>query len=126
MIRPTKMVKTRSMTRKENEEAEVRRAAFRQKLEAKSVESEKAAVDIAVNAFKDYLNRYNTAVYRVEMQECVEEMMEYLMCDNAAVLIRTHPPFREIIRMKIRQFMRESPTPRLAYTLGMLQQKYFA
>ena len=114
------------MTRKENAEAEARRAAFRQKLEAKSVESEKAAVDTAVNAFKHYLDRYNAAVYRVEMQECVEEMMEYLMCDNAAVLMRTHADFREEIRMKIRQFMREGPTPRLAFTLGMLQQKYFA
>lgn len=114
------------MIRKENAEAEARKAAFREKLEAKSVESENAAVDTAVNAYKQYLDRYNSAVYRSEAQECVEEMMEYLMCDNAAALMRRHANFRETIRMKIRQFMREGPTPRLAFTLGMLQQKYFA
>lgn len=125
------MVKTRSMIRKENAETEARRAAWREKLNSQQTkvedtEKEKNAVDTAVNTFKGYLDRYNDAVYRVDAQECVEEMMEYLMCDNAAILMRTHPTFREEICMKIRQFMREGPTPRLAYTLGMLQQKYFA
>lgn len=114
------------MIRKENEETEARMAALRQKLAPKPEETEKAALDTVEKAIRNYLDRYNSAIYISEARECIEEMMEYLMCDNAAVFIRTHANFREVIRMKIRQFMRESPTPRLAFTLGMLQQKYFA